>query len=163
MMQGVVQHGTGYNAGVGLNRQIAGKTGTSQDFQDAWFSGFTPDLVTTVWIGYDTPTSLGNNETGGNIAAPVWHDYMAFALKNRPKLTFPQPPGVTVATYDGGFGSDTDAFKPGQEPGASGPIGTGAAEVANGADGNQPGAATASGAAPSAPSAGVDSGLGGLY
>jgi penicillin-binding protein 1A len=161
MMQGVVQRGTGTKAGEGLGRQIAGKTGTSQDFQDAWFSGFTPDLVTVVWIGYDTPTSLGNNETGGNVAAPVWHDFMAFALKDRPKLTFPQPPGVTVASYDGG--TITDAFKPGQEPGASGPIGSGGSgeAAASGGDaGATPGTATAAG---QAPAAGVDSGLGGLY
>jgi penicillin-binding protein 1A len=165
MMQGVVQHGTGTNAGVGLNRQIAGKTGTSQDFQDAWFSGFTPDLVTTVWIGYDTPTSLGNNETGGAIAAPVWHDFMAFALKNRPKLAFPQPPGVTVATYEGGFGPVTDAFKAGQEPGGSGPIGgpaPGEAAATASDAGATAGTATAGGAPP-APAAGVDSGMGGLY
>jgi penicillin-binding protein 1A len=156
MMQGVVQHGTGVNAGAGLGRQIAGKTGTTQDFQDAWFSGFTPDLVTTVWIGYDTPTSLGNNETGGAIAAPIWHDFMAVALKSRPKLTFAAPPGVTVASYDGGSGSVTDAFKPGQDPGGSGPMGGtggGSAQADNGG-----GATTAA-----APSAGVDSGLGGLY
>jgi penicillin-binding protein 1A len=166
MMQGVVQRGTGVNAGAGLNRQIAGKTGTSQDFQDAWFSGFTPDLVTVVWIGFDTPTSLGDKETGGNLSAPVWHDFMAFALKNRPKLTFPAPPGVTVATYDSGFGSVTDAFKPGQEPGVSGPTtGTPAAPAADSADAQNPpasGAPAPAGAAPT-PTAGVDSGLGGLY
>ena len=98
MMQGVVQRGTGTAAGAGLNRPIAGKTGTTQDFQDAWFAGFTPDLVTVVWVGFDTPASLGNNETGGAVAAPIWHDFMAAALKGRPALTFPAPPGVTVAT-----------------------------------------------------------------
>jgi penicillin-binding protein 1A len=88
MMQGVVQRGTGVSAGHGLNRPIAGKTGTSQDFTDAWFSGFTPDLVTTVWVGFDNPASLGANETGAALAAPIWHDYMAEALKNRPVLSF---------------------------------------------------------------------------
>jgi len=165
MMQGVVQRGTGTVAGAGLNRQIAGKTGTSQDFQDAWFSGFTPDLVTVVWIGFDTPASLGEKETGGALSAPVWHDFMAVALKNRPKLTFPQPPGVTVASYDSGFGTVTDAFKPGQEPGASGPTGGMAAAPSDTADSQQ--AATPAGGAPAAtqstPTAGVDSGLGGLY
>jgi penicillin-binding protein 1A len=158
MMQGVVLHGTGYNAGIGFNRQIAGKTGTTQDFQDAWFSGFTPDLETTVWIGYDTPTSLGNNETGGAIAAPVWHDFMMAALKNRPKLSFAQPPGLTVASYDSGFGNVTDAFKAGQEPGGSGPIGG-----AGGGAQADSGAAAAGATTAAAPSAGVDSGLGGLY
>ncbi len=149
MMQGVVQRGTGTAAGAGLNRQIAGKTGTSQDFQDAWFAGFTPDLVTVVWVGFDTPASLGNNETGGAVAAPIWHDYMAAALKGRPVLTFPAPPGVTVATWDSNFGSVTDAFKPGQEPGVSAPLG-----------GGGPAAASAS---PQAAAPGVDSGMPGLY
>jgi penicillin-binding protein 1A len=156
MMQGVVQRGTGVAAGAGLGRQIAGKTGTTQDFNDAWFAGFTPDLVTVVWIGFDTPTSLGVNETGGAIAAPVWHDFMAVALKNRPNLKFIQPPGVTMATWDSGNGQVTDAFKPGQEPGASGPVGGSSAFDAT-AD------ATAPGAPAKQTAAGVDTGLGGLY
>jgi penicillin-binding protein 1A len=161
MMQGVVQRGTGTAAGAGLNREIAGKTGTSQDFQDAWFAGFTPGLVTVVWIGFDTPATLGNNETGGALAAPVWRDFMAAALKNRPKLTFTPPPGLTIAAYDSGFGTVTDAFKPGQEPGASEPLGDGSAQADSAAaPPGTPGAATAA-SAPAA--AGVDNGLGGLY
>jgi penicillin-binding protein 1A len=154
MMQGVVQRGTGVAAGKGLNRPIAGKTGTTQDFADAWFSGFTPDLVTTVWVGYDNPASLGENETGGSVAAPIWHDYMAQALAGRPVLAFPQPPGVTMAQWQSGFGTVTDAFKPDQEPGASGPLGGG------------PGSAVASDSGPSAAPAahgGIDTSLGGLY
>ena len=53
----------------GLGHPIAGKTGTTQDFTDAWFSGFTPDLVTTVWVGFDNPATLGNNETGARSPA----------------------------------------------------------------------------------------------
>ena len=121
MMQGVVQHGTGVPAGAGLNRPIAGKTGTTQDFIDAWFAGFTPGLVTVVWVGFDNPATLGDNETGAAVAAPIWHDFMAFALKHRPVLNFPQPPGVTMAAWDTGAGTVTDAFKPGQVPGASAP------------------------------------------
>jgi penicillin-binding protein 1A len=155
MMQGVVARGTGFTAGQGLGRALAGKTGTSQDFQDAWFAGFTPDLVSVVWVGYDTPTTLGNNETGAADAAPIWHDFMAVALKSRPKLTFVQPPGVTMASWDSGSGTVTDAFKPDQVPGASGPIGAGPA-VAASPD------ATGVAATPAA-AAGVDSGLGGLY
>ena len=98
MMQGVVQRGTGVPAGKGLNRPIAGKTGTTQDFDDAWFAGFTPDLVTAVWVGFDNPASLGDNETGGAVAAPIWHDYMAMALEDRPVLNFRMPPGVTMAS-----------------------------------------------------------------
>ena len=145
MMEGVVQRGTGVKAGAGLNRAIAGKTGTTQDFNDAWFVGFTPDLVTAVWVGYDTPQSLGENETGGEIAAPIWHDYMQFALKDHPNLTFPKPDGVTLAKWDSGSGMVTDAFKDGQTPGDSTNFG-----------GDQT-------AADSAGAPGVDTGMGGLY
>ena len=174
MMEGVVKHGTGVNAGKGLKRPIAGKTGTTQDFVDAWFSGFTPGLVTVVWVGYDDPKSLGNNQTGGSVAAPIWHDYMAQALKGRPVVDFPQPPGLTMANWDTGSGSRTDAFKPGQTPGASLPLyagvvassagtpgtpGAGGAPVSGGAPGAMPAAATPQ---PSQ-GGGVDASLGGLY
>ncbi len=119
MMQGVVQRGTGVPAGVGLRHPIAGKTGTTDDFNDAWFSGFTADLVTVVWVGFDAPATLGDNETGAAVAAPIWHEYMAVALKDRPALAFRQPPGVTLAQWDTGSGVVLDAFKPGQVPGAS--------------------------------------------
>ena len=153
MMQGVVARGTGFPAGEGLGRAIAGKTGTTQDFSDAWFSGFTPDLATIVWVGFDVPAPLGPNETGGNISAPIWHDFMAVALKSRPKLTFPVPEGVSLATWDSGSGMVTDAFKPGQTPGAS--VAADSPAPAANADGTP--AATAPHAA------GVDSDLGGLY
>ena len=154
MMQGVVTRGTGFAAGQGLGRPIAGKTGTSQDFNDAWFVGFTADLVTAVWIGYDDNTSLGDKETGGSISAPIWHDYMAVALRTRPVLQFRMPEGVRMAAWDSGAGSRTDAFKPDQPPGGSqGTVGGGEATgdgvaVSN----NGPGAGV-----------GVDSGVGGLY
>ena len=154
MMQGVVQRGTGTPAGKGLNRPIAGKTGTTQDFADAWFTGFTPDLVTAVWVGFDTPASLGDNETGGAVAAPIWHDYMATALAGRPVLAFPMPPGVTMAPWDSGRGTVTDAFKDGQVPGASGPMGMGFASVPS-ADGTP--------AAPAIVHGGIDTSMGGLY
>jgi penicillin-binding protein 1A len=159
MMEGVVQRGTGTAAGQGLNRPIAGKTGTSQDFQDAWFSGFTPDLVTVVWVGYDNPATLGNNETGGAVAAPIWHDYMAAALKGRPTLDFTPPPGVTMAQWDSGSGMVTDAFKEGQVPGAS--------VTYPGTQGTTPldanGAVVSGTGTPPPAAPGVDSGLGGLY
>jgi penicillin-binding protein 1A len=158
MMQGVVQRGTGYSVGLGLNHPIAGKTGTTQDFTDAWFAGFTDDLVTVVWVGYDNPTSLGNNETGAAVAGPIWHNYMAFALKDRPVIQFPMPPGLTMAKWDTGSGTVTDAFKPDQVPGASGPVGGGSDTSGGSAAG-----ATADDSAGPAPSGGVDSRLGGLY
>ena len=160
MMQGVVRRGTGYAAGKGLNRPIGGKTGTSQEFTDAWFSGFTADLATTVWIGFDNPMSLGNNETGGALSAPIWHDFMAVALKDRPVLNFPMPPGVTLATWESGSGAVTDAFKTGQTPGASNAILTGSADpVATGGGGGGGGGSSDQGPV----HGGVDSSLGGLY
>ncbi len=162
MMEGVVQRGTGVPAGQGLGRQIAGKTGTTQDFNDAWFGGFTPGLVTMVWIGFDNPSSLGNNETGAQLAAPVFHDYMAEALKGRPDLKFVPPPGLTIASYDSGFGTVTDAFKPGQVPGASSGNVASSAEAQLDSSGASPaGGGQDSGTGGTA--AGVDSGLGGLY
>jgi penicillin-binding protein 1A len=157
MMQGVTTRGTGVPVVAGLGHPIAGKTGTTQDFTDAWFSGFTPDLVTTVWVGYDNPATLGNNETGAAVAGPIWHDFMAVALKNRPVLTFQAPPGVTMAQWETGSGVVTDAFKPDQVPGASRPIGGAIA-----ADGPSDGGATPAGATQPA-SGGVDTTLGGLY
>ncbi len=151
MLQGAVQRGTGTRAAQGLNRPIAGKTGTTQDFSDVWFTGFTPDLATAVWVGFDTPNSLGNNETGGTVAAPIFREFMAVALKDRPVLSFRQPEGVTMASWESGNGTATDAFKPGQTPGASAStIGGGVAS----SDG-----AVSSGTV----TGGVDSSLGGLY
>jgi len=148
MMQSVVSSGTGHAAGVGLNRQIGGKTGTSQDFNDVWFIGFTADLVTAVWIGYDTPATLGGSETGGSTAAPIWRQFMTTALKDRPPLVFRPPTGVNVARIDGGV----LAFKPDQVPGASVNLGEGDDAAEAPAPGAVPGAA-AGGSAPPAGSA----------
>ena len=153
MMQGAVARGTGFSAGQGLGRAIAGKTGTSQDFNDAWFVGFTPDLVTAVWIGYDDNTSLGDKETGGSVSAPIWHDYMAVALKTRPNLQFRMPEGVRLAGWDSGGGRVTDAFKTGQEPGAS-------QATIGGGEAPAEGVAMSGGAGAGV---GIDSGVGGLY
>jgi len=157
MMQGVVARGTGARAGAGLNRAIAGKTGTTQDFNDAWFVGFTPDLVAAVWIGFDTPTTLGEKETGGAIAAPVWHDFMAVALANRPSLTFPMPPGVSLVKWDTGFGTVTDAFKQGLEPGAV------AVNQWMGGGGGGGGGAAGGGSTGGAGGSSLDTSVGGLY
>jgi penicillin-binding protein 1A len=159
MMQGVTTrpHATGVKVAEGLGHPIAGKTGTTQDFTDAWFSGFTPDLVTTVWVGFDNPATLGDNETGAAVAGPIWHDFMAVALKNRPVLTFPQPPGVTMAQWDTGSGVVTDAFKPDQIPGTSGPMGGVLATAPGASDGSTPGDASQT------TRGRVDSNLGGLY
>ncbi|NVN12283.1 penicillin-binding transpeptidase domain-containing protein, partial [Nguyenibacter vanlangensis] len=119
MMEDVIRQGTGKPAGDGIDRPIAGKTGTSQDFNDAWFAGFSPDIVTVVWVGFDAPQSLGKNETGGNIAGPIWNQVMKAVLADRPRLDFPVPPGVTLARYDTGRVMAVDAFKPDQIPGVS--------------------------------------------
>ncbi len=160
MMKGVIARGTGVPAGKGLNRPLAGKTGTSQDFTDSWFAGFAPQLVTVVWVGYDNPASLGENQTGAAIAAPIWHDYMAVALKGRPPLDFPMPQGVTMASWDSGSGRVTDAFKPGQQPGASAPLG---APMGGDNPDLLAGGPGADGRAMTAGAAGVDTSLGGLY
>jgi penicillin-binding protein 1A len=153
MMEGVIAHGTGYEAGKGLGRLgLAGKTGTTQDFNDAWFVGFSPDLVTAVWVGFDNPSSLGKDETGAAVAVPIWHDFMQVALKDRPNIPFRVPDGVTLATWGG---NNIDAFKPGQVPGQSGPtIGGGGGGTGEGGDGSQSSSGTGTG---------VDSGVGGLY
>jgi penicillin-binding protein 1A len=179
MMEGVVTRGTGTLAGAGMtDREIAGKTGTTEDFNDAWFGGFTPDLVTMVWVGFDNPASLGEKETGGSIAAPIWHDYMIQALKTRPKLQFPMPMGLTLADWDSGTGIVADAFKPGQVPGASNDdlqlanasaVDQNGKPVAAAPGGGAPDAATPAGttAAPTAPAAAnpnsIDKSLGNLY
>ena len=90
MMQGVVQRGTGVPAGAGINHPIAGKTGTTQDFNDAWFVGFTPDLVTAVWIGYDNPAGLGEGRRpAATWRRPVWHDFMAGSPEGPPRAAVP--------------------------------------------------------------------------
>lgn len=89
MMEGVIKRGTGWNAQIG--RPVAGKTGTTNDFVDAWFIGFTPDLVTAVYIGNDDRTPLGNKMTGGVVAAPVWANFMKNTLKDVEKKDFLQP------------------------------------------------------------------------
>jgi penicillin-binding protein 1A len=119
MMEDVVKRGTGTQAGAGIDRPIAGKTGTSQDFNDAWFVGFTPSLVTAVWVGFDQPASLGDKETGGAVAGPIWNNFMKGALGDGPVLQFRVPAGITLSRYNTGMGETVDAFKDGQVPGQS--------------------------------------------
>ena len=163
MMKDVVVHGTGIPAVKGLDRPVAGKTGTSQDFNDAWFAGFTPNLVTVVWVGYDAPASLGDDETGGVLAGPIWNRYMLEALKDRPKLGFPVPDGVELKSWSSSRGMVTDAFKPDQVPGAGRIAGE---PIAGGGERDQGLSASSADAEPVAGgggSGGVDSGMGGLY
>ncbi|WP_417318151.1 penicillin-binding protein 1A [Emcibacter sp.] len=95
MMEGVVQRGTGIRIRA-LNKPLAGKTGTSNDSFDAWFVGFSPDLVVGVFAGFDTPRSLGAGEEGASVAVPIFRDFMQEALKNEPSIPFRIPPGVRL-------------------------------------------------------------------
>jgi penicillin-binding protein 1A len=95
LLQGVVQHGTGQRAKV-LGRPIAGKTGTSSDYADAWFIGYTPSFLTTVWVGFDDKTTLGDSETGARAALPIWVSFMGQALRNTPVERFKVPSGITM-------------------------------------------------------------------
>lgn len=95
MMRGVLTHGTG--AGANIGRPSAGKTGTTNDYKDAWFVGFTPDLVAGVWMGLDNDGYL-DGVTGGTIPASIWHDFMTAALAHVPVRDFPRPSGIVSAT-----------------------------------------------------------------
>jgi len=100
LLQDVVRTGTAARA-LRLGRSdLAGKTGTTNDFIDAWFAGYQPGLVAVTWIGYDNPRSLGRNETGGQAALPIWMGYMARALKGVPEQALSQPEGVVSAQID---------------------------------------------------------------
>ncbi len=99
MMRGVVERGTG-TAAKALGRPVAAKTGTTNDYSNAWFIGFTPRLATGVWVGYDRPRSLGTEETGGRLAAPIWTAYMMKALGDSPKEDFPVPDKVVIVPVD---------------------------------------------------------------
>lgn len=97
MMQDVVKHGTAIRA-MSLGRQdLAGKTGTTSDAMDAWFCGFHPALVAVTWIGYDNPRSLGEKETGGGAALPIWIDYMGAILKDVPGIEYSIPEHIVTA------------------------------------------------------------------
>jgi penicillin-binding protein 1A len=101
LMRSVIDEGTAHAAIAGkLRRPAAGKTGTSNGQRDAWFIGFTPDLLTAVWVGYDDMKKLGRGDTGGKTAAPIWADFMSKATAGRPTKDFIQPPGIVVQRID---------------------------------------------------------------
>ncbi|WP_406867610.1 penicillin-binding protein 1A [Paraburkholderia fungorum] len=95
LLQSVAQRGTGAKTNVLKRTDLGGKTGTTNDSRDAWFAGYQHTLTAIAWIGYDNPRSLGDRETGGGLALPVWIDYMARALKGVPEYKMPMPDGVT--------------------------------------------------------------------
>ena len=124
MMEGVVQRGTATTLRE-LERPIAGKTGTTNDEKDAWFIGFTPNLVVGLYIGYDQPKTLGKGSTGGGLAAPVFKEFMTEALKDTPPVDFQVPEGMQLIAInrktgmragEGEAGTIMEAFKPGTGP-----------------------------------------------
>jgi len=108
MMQDVINRGTAVKAKQLGRSDLAGKTGTTSNFIDAWFCGFQKDLVTIAWIGYDEPKSLGSNETGGRVALPLWMDYMNPVLKGIPIAGYPPPNGVKAAKINSATGFRDD-------------------------------------------------------
>jgi len=124
LLKGVITEGTGWRARA-LNRPAAGKTGTTNDLRDAWFIGYTTDLLTGVWVGYDDRRPMGKGETGSRAASPIWLYFMSEALKDRPVEDFIAPESVVFANIDAEKGllastysEETvfQSFKKGTEP-----------------------------------------------
>jgi penicillin-binding protein 1A len=99
MLKGVVERGTG-QAAKALGRPVAAKTGTTNDYSNAWFIGYTPRLATGVWVGYDRPRSLGKDETGSRVAVPIWVGFMGKVLGDSPKEDFAMPDRVVLVPVD---------------------------------------------------------------
>jgi len=114
MMRDVIRRGTGRPASQLGRNDIAGKTGTTNDQRDAWFAGFNPDLVAVAWVGFDDSSPLGNAETGGRAALPMWIDFMRAALQNVPDRPLEQPPGLVTVRID----PDTGLLANGRNPNA---------------------------------------------
>ncbi|MBF7729888.1 penicillin-binding protein 1A [Pseudomonas sp. N040] len=100
MLQDVIKRGTGRRALEMQRNDLAGKTGTTNESKDSWFSGFNADYVTTVWAGFDQPESLGRNEYGGTVALPIWISFMSAALKDQPEHLLPEPDGIKTLRID---------------------------------------------------------------
>ncbi len=125
IMEDVVQRGTGKKVKV-VGKPLAGKTGTTNDQKDAWFVGYSSDLVVGVYIGFDSPKNMGKGETGGGLAAPIFADFMKMALADTPAAPFRHPTGVKLIRVDRRSGVRTqstdpngtvlEAFKPENEP-----------------------------------------------
>lgn len=104
MMQDVINFGTAVKAKQLGRTDLAGKTGTTSNYIDAWFCGYQKDLVTISWMGYDEPKSLGSNETGGRVALPIWMDYMKSVMKDVPIVGYKAPSGITATKINSGTG-----------------------------------------------------------
>jgi penicillin-binding protein 1A len=125
ILEGVVERGTARYALAGIGRPMAGKTGTSNDSKDTWFVGFSPDLVVSVFVGFDEPIDMGEHEAGATAAAPIFKDFMMQALKDKPPTPFRVPPGIRLVRVNAATGKpaqpgDTgviyEAFKPDTVP-----------------------------------------------
>ncbi len=123
MLEGVVQRGTGYKVKK-VGHPLAGKTGTTNEEKDAWFIGFTPDLVVGVFVGFDNPQPMGKGETGGGVAAPVFVKFMKSVLADKEPVPFRIPPGINLVRINAKTGQRSqdgkdvilEAFKPGTSP-----------------------------------------------
>ncbi|WP_286183705.1 penicillin-binding protein 1A [Labrenzia sp. R4_1] len=124
MMEGVVQRGTATSVRA-VNRPVAGKTGTTNDEKDAWFVGYTPDLAVGVFVGFDNPKPMGRGATGGQVAAPIFTEFVKQALAEKPPVEFRVPRGLQLIpinkntglrTAGGTPGAILEAFKPGMAP-----------------------------------------------
>ncbi len=113
MMKDVVRRGTGRRAMSLGRKDLAGKTGTTNDQRDAWFCGFSTELVTTVWVGFDRVQPLGNGETGGRAALPIWVDYMGKALEGVAEAPLPQPAELVTVRIDSRTGLRLPSGQPG--------------------------------------------------
>lgn len=112
MMRDVIKRGTGIKAMELGRNDLAGKTGTTNDHRDAWFSGFSAHMVASAWVGFDDFSSLGEGEFGGKAALPMWMDFMGAALEGKPEEILEQPTGVTTARINGNNGLLTSAGDP---------------------------------------------------
>ena len=163
MMEGVVQRGTATVLRE-VGRPVAGKTGTTNDEKDAWFIGFTPDIVVGVYVGYDKPRHIGRGATGGHLAAPIVRDFLKIALADKPAVPFRVPPGIKLIRVDARTGTRAgpetsrailEGFKPGTAPPSDG-------YSVVGSDGREVERPWGVGVTPDADRA-VRSGTGGLY
>jgi penicillin-binding protein 1A len=149
MLQGVVERGTGAKIRV-IGKPLAGKTGTTNDFRDAWFVGFSPDLAVGVFVGFDEPRTMGKKESGSAVAVPIWRDFMAEAMAEVPATPFRLAEGIRLVrvAQDTGLPARSgdkkvilEAFKPGTVPDRNQPrpvIGAGAEGGATATSTGQP-------------------------
>jgi len=128
MLQGAVQQGTGVRL-ASLGRPLAGKTGTTNDYRDAWFVGFSPDLAIGVYVGFDDPKTLGKGEAGSRAALPIWKAFAEKVFENKPRTPFRVPPGVRLVKVAHASGQlprpgeeriILEAFREGSEPRSTG-------------------------------------------